>query len=297
MLQTGLLTTAAALAIVYLMSSGKLFGGEFNIMGFYLNYVLPVGALAVGFVAGSGYGGAAWYTGFKLGRGTLLLILVFQIIAYFVAQYIEFAQVPLVYEDTGQPVGFWDYFHLLTVSWAWKQDDGTMGKAMGMWGYAFRTLEIGGFALGGLILPGIQMKRPYCEACRQYKKTREIGYIAASVPLRKIAKDDAAARQAYEDEQQKMMDDASSLYERLKELAGGGQAEAFQQEIASRKITSKEASKLPIRLRVEMEHCSGCMNGVLSGSMLIGKGEKVRIERLPGSPVPPEFVNGMVSAR
>jgi hypothetical protein len=51
----GLLTTALALLGVYVLDAK----GDFNIMGWHLNYVIPGGAIIVGLVASSGYGVAS----------------------------------------------------------------------------------------------------------------------------------------------------------------------------------------------------------------------------------------------
>lgn len=291
-LQSGLLTTALALGGVYLLSSGRLFGEEFNIMGFYVNYLLPLGALAVGFVAGCGYGGAAAFTGFKLSRNMLIVIALIQVAAYFAAQFIEFRQYELVFEDNGEAVGFWEYFHYLTISWSWEGKNGELGEPLGMWGYAFRSLEIAGFAVGGLILPGIQMSRPYCDTCRIYMKKRQLGRIRASVPVRKISKDDAAGLAAYEAEQQKTMDEAGAELDRLKELAAAGNAEEFNAHLTKLDRLDSNNVSLPVRIRVELQHCPGCQNGKLLAMLEIGQGDKTQVQPLSSSDVPASFVSG-----
>ena len=49
----GLATTALALFGVYLLDAKT---DDFHIMGWYANYILPVGAVIVGVAASSGYG-------------------------------------------------------------------------------------------------------------------------------------------------------------------------------------------------------------------------------------------------
>src|SRR5688572_5840866 len=147
-IQTGLITTAIALGLVYWLSHAT----EFNPMGFYVKFIIPLGAIAVGALAGAGYGLASSWTGAKIGRGLLLTVMALLIAAYFTAQYIEFREMDLVYEDTGQPVSFIDYFHATTVNMTFTstRSGAQEGEPLGMWGYAFRLLEIGGFVLGGL---------------------------------------------------------------------------------------------------------------------------------------------------
>ncbi len=80
-----LLTTVATLVLLSIV--GRY---EFNPMGFYVN-LIPFGALIVGLLAGSGYGIGSWLTGAKMGRGLLVIVALLQIVAYFAAQYVEFA--------------------------------------------------------------------------------------------------------------------------------------------------------------------------------------------------------------
>ena len=176
-LLSGLATTALALVGVYLLSTNT---DDFNIMGWYANYVLPIGALIVGFVAASGYGIASWRTGQKITRRLLWTVLAFQVVAYFVSQYIEFHSLGLQYND-GTPVGFLTYFDFAARAFSWQQKDGTAGSPLGVWGYAFRLLEIVGFCGGSLAVPLLLRAVPYCESCQSYMKTKEAGLLPASV--------------------------------------------------------------------------------------------------------------------
>src|SRR5438093_2010821 len=118
-LAAGLSTTTLALFGSWAINK---YGGE-NIMGWYADYVIPVGALLIGLVASCGYGIASWVSGVKIRGGLLALILSLQVFAYFSAHYIEFrSQGPLVHRDTGAPVTFPEYFHFSTTSLAWKSE-------------------------------------------------------------------------------------------------------------------------------------------------------------------------------
>ena len=289
-LYTGLITTALTLFGVYYLNTRT---DDFNIMGWYANYVLPVGALLVGLAAGSGYGIGSAISGKKISKQLLLAVLALQVVAYFVAQYIEFRQLDLVYQATGQAVGFWEYFHESAMSFAWKQKSGGMGEALGMWGYAFRALEVAGFALGGLVVPGVMMARPYCDGCQRYKKTRELAFIPASVPARKVKKDDAAGQAAYEAERQAAMAAAEARHDRLVASATGGDAAAFRADLAELAPGSKQAQKLPRRIRVAMITCPGCNTGTLETSAVSGTGDKVAAVPLASTELTPEFVRAL----
>src|SRR4051812_17886967 len=70
-LASGLTTTTVALFGAW---AAQKYGDE-NIMGWYANLVIPVGALLIGLVASSGYGIASWFSGVKIHRWLLGLIL------------------------------------------------------------------------------------------------------------------------------------------------------------------------------------------------------------------------------
>src|SRR3974390_2762117 len=84
---SGLATTALALLGVYVLD---VTAEDFHIMGWHADYVLPVGAVIVGVVASSGYGLASWFSGVKITKGLLWIVLGLQLLAYFAAQYVEF---------------------------------------------------------------------------------------------------------------------------------------------------------------------------------------------------------------
>src|SRR5262249_23664204 len=149
-----------------------------NIMGWYGDYIIPIGALLIGVVASSGYGIASWFSGVRIHRWLLALILFLGLFAYFAAHYIEFrSQGPLVPRDTGAPVTFPEYFHAMTITMAWKSESKPpssyrlpgMGpqqqeeepETLGKWGYLVRLGELVGFVGGSLIAPAILLAHPY----------------------------------------------------------------------------------------------------------------------------------------
>jgi len=263
---------------------------DFNIMGWYANRILPIGAILVGVAACSGYGIAAWFAGLKISGKLVLTIFALQTCAYFGAQYIEFHGLHLIHRDTNTPVGFWEYFNLMARSFAWQQHDGTHGEALGIYGYFFRVIEILGFSVGGLIVPIAMHSNPYCEKCLRYKRTRQLVYVPASIPIKKISKKDTAANEAQVAELQKAMDAGKQRVEALQALATAGEADNFLAEISAIKSENKKAFALPIRYLIELIHCPSCRAGHLKTGQLVGQGNQFKRTEIGTTPLAEDFV-------
>ncbi len=287
----GLLTSGLALFGVYALDRSS---ADFQIMGWYANYVLPVGAVIVGAVAASGYGLASWLTGIKITRGLLWTVLILQVACYFGAQYIQFAGLNLVHQD-GKPLTFFEYYDFAARMFAWKQRDGGMGQPLGAWGYFFRGLEVLGFAGGGVLVPFLLRKTPYCDSCRRYMRTRSLGFLAASVPARKVKKSDTAGLAAYQAEQEQAFATGKAAWEKLQQLAGAGKSSEFQTALDGDKIGPKQAMKLPQRLSLHLITCRRCMAGVLLARNVTGQGNQVKQTEFGRAGLHPEFVRSMQS--
>ena len=168
----GAATTLLALAAVFALAHS----GE-NVMGWYANYVIPVGALLVGAVAASGYGIAAWFSGLKMTRRLMFSVCAQLLVSYFIAQYEEYRH----WVPNGE-VGFWSWFDLTTRAFAFAHHDGTPGSPFGAAGYAMRALEIGGYIVGGFLVPAALHKKPYCDACRTYRRQKRIALFPGGFP-------------------------------------------------------------------------------------------------------------------
>ncbi len=287
----GLITTTLALLGVYLLNTH---GGE-NIMGWYANYVIPIGAILVGLVAASGYGLASWFAGVKITKGLLWTIVFLQVAAYFAAQYIEYTAVKPVYED-GSPVGFWTYFDAVTRAFAFKGHDGKPGPELGMWGYGLRVLEVVGFVVGSLIVPIILWKKPYCNACQMYFRTKSLGLIPAGVAPRKVKKGDSAGQAAYAKEQEEALNGGAALLGALTEKAAAGDADGFRAILAEHaaKPKQKEYGKLTRRIGLSVGHCPRCHAGFLAATAYEGKANEVKQTPLGQTPLAPQFVRSAI---
>jgi hypothetical protein len=285
-LLSGLATTALALVGVYLLSTST---DDFNIMGWYADYVLPVGPLIVGFVAASGYGIASWRTGQKITRSLLWTVLALQVVAYFAGQYIEFHSLGLQYKD-GTPVSFLTYFDFAARSFSWQQDDGSAGSPLGLWGYGLRLLEIAGFCGGSLAVPLILRAVPYCESCQSYMKTKEAGLLPASVPSRKVKKSDATAQASYDVERQEAWKRGGALTAAITERAAAGDFDGYRALLAEHLPQKRQIEKLPSRIALSVVRCPKCSGGFLKTVLRTGHGKQIEQKELGRHALTPTFV-------
>jgi hypothetical protein len=281
----GIATTIAALAVVYVLAHGP---ANFSAMGWYLDYVIPAGAMLTGLAASSGYALGSWLSGVKISKGLLVAVLTIQVLAYFGALYIEFSGLDLAYED-GSPVGFFAWLDVYTRSLAWVQEDGTTGAALGAWGYGLRALELIGFSFGSLIAPLVLRSRPYCDACALYMRRAETALVPVSVPAVKIKKRDTQARAAHDAEQQAAWTRGMELLETLHGKVEGNDPGAFRDLLKPHLLANKQNAKLPARVQVDTYRCPRCEGGELRALLCSGQGQHQKQKEIAREALPQFF--------
>ncbi len=259
----GLVTTLASLlAVFWFESQGT------TVMGWYANHVIPIGALYVGFAASSGYGLASWLSGVKITRRVTLGLVALQVGAYFAACWLQFHAYGPVYDD-GTPVSFVTWFDVSTRMFAFVQKDGTAGEAFGIWGYAFRALEVSGFCLGSLAAPRLLRNLSHCESCSLYMKDAKTVFVAAT---------------EYET--------AVKALDELEGFAQANQAGEFRDRLKELEIPSRDAKKQSRRITVTLMRCPSCECGELITMLWNGKNTLVThtvSQPLGRSPLPRFF--------
>jgi len=286
----GLATTAATLVGVYFLNSLA----DVNVMGWYADYLLPVGALLVGIAAGSGYGAASWVTGLKIQRRLLWIIVALQLFAYAGAQYAVFRSLgPLYLQGQDHTLTFPEYFDFEATHFAWKQDNGKMGEPLGEAGYFFRLLEVAGFALGGLIVPWVLFKKPYCDTCKVYMRSRELARLAASVPARKIKSGDVQGRAEHDRQQQEAFQSATDRLKTVSACGAKGDLEGYRTAIAALGGVNKGIAKLPKRMAMRISQCRRCGRGVLTMQLITGQGKKLATIEIDKVTLPAGFLNSL----
>lgn len=247
----GAATTLLALAGVFALAHD----GE-NVMGWYANYVIPVGALLVGALAASGYGIAAWFTGLKMTRRLILSVIGQLVVSYFLAQYEEYRHaVP------GGEIGFFAWFDLITRAFSFAKHDGTPGDPFGTWGYAMRALEIAGFVAGGWLVPAALRAKPYCDDCRCYRRTRRIALMPGGYAN----------------------DRGAEGYAALFAAAAAGDRAAFDRTIAVHGPLSeaRATNKFSSRIGIDAVRCPRCAAGYLAATRYEGQGKRMTRFLLP----------------
>jgi hypothetical protein len=215
----GLLTTAAALAGVFLLAHLQ----RTNVMGWHYLYVIPYGALIVGAVAGSGYVISGWFVDLRVRWGIFWLIVLLQTLAFFSTSYVEFLTLgPFVDRMTGARVRFFRYFHVMTTSLKWVGERETLGLA----GYWFRALELAGFVLGGVVCLVFLTGSDYCHLCSRYRKHKLLTLIPASAPYPAELNDEVRAE--FEAQSLLQMEQAEERLAQLDQLAADGDAAAYR---------------------------------------------------------------------
>lgn len=282
----GLATTAVTIVGAYWLNVQH----GVNVMGWYANYVLPVGALLVGLLAGSGYGLASWLTGFKISRGTLVAVVSLQTLAYAVAQYLEYR---VVASYGGALPTFLPYFDAVTRSIAFEGENGTAGQPLGLWGYGIRLLELVGFVGGGLLVPAGLRSKAYCADCQRYMKTRALATLPASVPAARTWGKGAEAKAAQAAEQETAYAQGMEAHDRVLTLATAGEPAAFATAIGHVSDGTKAAGKLPTRIPLSLASCPQCRRGIVSSQVLSGHGNGQSVVALASVDVTPETVRAL----
>ena len=289
----GITTSVITLFIVNYVSSFK---NGIYLMGYYLDYVIPVGALGVGLVAGSGYGIASLLKGFKVNLFTLILILCLQITVYFMAKYIEFNQLN-INMDSESLIDFFHYYDVQVRSFAFDRSiGGEKGTPLGLLGYAINTLEILGFTLGALTPLLILYFKPYCENCRVYMKTTILCFIPAGVIPKKIKSKDQAGNEAYILEQKTELEKGNKKLEEIKEFIALNDSSNLISEIERIAKEKKNALKLTKMIKLELIACKKCGCGYMQPSLIHDINEKLKVEKLSKIKIPIDLIKKLSSS-
>jgi len=277
----GLLTTGLGLFALWFAQTRW----GFSPMFWYADFVLPLGAIGVGCVVAIGYAIASSRTGVKISNQLLWTVLGLQVLAYFAAQYLAFRHQAAVMGTLD--ASFLRSFDAATRGSRYEWAHGHAPAALGAGGYAFRALELAGFAAGGLIGPLLLRWRAFCEPCQRYMIRSRHGQLAASLPGKPPQDPEALAR--HDAEELALVERGLALIERLTELAGKGDALRFEEALSPQTVSPWQAKDLSRRFMIETVICPGCHRGSLRVYLFNGKGQKLSAELLRTVPFDHRF--------
>jgi hypothetical protein len=292
----GAASTALALAGVWALAH---YADE-NVMGWYADYVLPVGAILVGLVASCGFALGSYTFGARITGRLLFLMLSVLVAGYWAAQWLEFRQIfpgGAVRAD-GAEVGFFAFFDLATRSIAFSDRNRT-GSPLGALGYLVRVADLVGFTVGGLLVPFGLRKLPYCAHCGVYMRQKVVALLPADLPRKRISRKDAAALAAHEAARQQVQAQAAAALARLYEVACAGDGAGFSAVVAEVGPPSarRATTRLPARWQVRAVHCPRCGAGELRTLVLTGQGRQTRSRSLSTQTLERQVASRILAAR
>jgi hypothetical protein len=228
-------------------------------------------------------------------------IVLFQVWAYFAAHFIEFkAEGPLFRRDTGQQVGFFEYYHYNTTHMVRIKNSTRGGSAngareeLGKTGYFYRGLGILGFVLGGVIVPLVQRALPYCPLCQRYMKTKALLQMPAAGKL-------AAMRVSGKfnldtSEHQEQLTKALAVLKQASEALTGGRADELRECI--RQNHAKTPGRVPVYAELALVYCRQCWQGTYTAAIKNNNNYQTALaQTLASGNVEPAIVQAVIDAR
>jgi len=152
---------------------------DFYPMGWFVNGILPAGAILIGIVSGVGYAAGSRLLHVKLGGWFLALMFATGVIDYFAVQYLTYTSVIDAARVPSEAYPFIDYLrdNAEQMSFRDRHDRNQHGSPLGLWGYCFRLLIVLGFAIGAMIPSLVVFGMKYCHRCQVYLRNHRIGYF------------------------------------------------------------------------------------------------------------------------
>jgi hypothetical protein len=152
---------------------------DFYPMGWFVNGILPAGAILLGVVSGAGYAVGTRLLHVKLGGWFLALMFSTGVVDYFAVQYLTYTSVIDAARVPAEVYSFLDYLrdHAERMSFRDRHGGNAPGSPLGLWGYCFQLLIVLGFAVGAMIPSLVVFGMNYCHRCQLYLKNYRTGYL------------------------------------------------------------------------------------------------------------------------
>lgn len=147
---------------------------EFSLYTWYFLFIIPVGAIASGFAAATGYWVGAKLVNQRPTPRLLISIVLLSVSAFFLIHFLSYASLEVDGAPLSSSVSFGSYLQAVHshTSMTFRFRTAKVGSTgeLGSWGYLFGLLEVVGFAIGGTIIYGAIKALPFCGQCERYLK-------------------------------------------------------------------------------------------------------------------------------
>jgi hypothetical protein len=287
-LAAGAVTTALSLAAVVALE------GTVSPMGWYADYVIPIGAMLVGLFASSGFALASWLTGTKISGRLLAATLLVLFTGYAAVQWFEYQRL-FVHRlgEGGAQVSFFAWFDWVTRTIAFEGKHGEPGEPLGLLGYGVRVLEVAGFCGGGALIPFVLRKQPYCDTCGLYMRSRELGLMPAGL-VPKLFGNKSPERE----EQRQALVAAARAGSQAIFAAAAKDGTSLRDALSVHAPPSgkKAAGKVESRILFTLASCRRCRRGKLDAVTITGQGRQIRRTPSGSAEVTADVVDGLGQA-
>jgi hypothetical protein len=177
----GLGTSALVLWLAHLLAEGGT-----NVMGWYVNAIIPAGAILVGFLSGSGYALGSYFLEIKLSRAFVLGMITTAILDYWAAEYLAYSRLLKSHHASPDAYPFFRYVRDVCENMTFKSSSSASGTELGVGGYFFKLLELTGFTLGMMGPSAFLRAIPYCRRCQRYLKVEHTGYLESEMRRKEL---------------------------------------------------------------------------------------------------------------
>ena len=274
----GIGTSIATLFLLNLLQHA-----DINVMGWYLNGVFPAGALIAGIASGAGYAIGSRVLNAKLTKLYVLGMLVTGVLDWLGARWVDYEHVLDANHLSSAQLTFSNYLRVITESMAFtRSGSNAPGEALGAWGYAYRVLEIGGYAAGVMFPSAFLLNQPYCKSCQLYLRKQFSRYVTSPTTAKQVHAASRGERAAkLEEAIGSVMAPTQPLLEKLPALS-------YEETVVALEPLEKKASGAAASVEIVLKKCPGCdchyVNAVL-GHTTVGK--KPAFQRLAVIEKPP----------
>ncbi|MBN1919032.1 MAG: hypothetical protein JW889_14085 [Verrucomicrobia bacterium] len=180
----GVSSSVVCLALIFLLNKTG-----FELMQFYLWYIVPAGAIVVGLASGSGYAIGSKLANVRVSKAFLGAVFVLALATYVGAQYLTYLQVLKANDISRSQVSFVRYVQLTSENMTYKEMEADAKETeLGKLGYGLQALAAVGFAFGAVI-PVLTLRQfSYCPACQMYMTSAGSFYAGSTAQVADLKK-------------------------------------------------------------------------------------------------------------